>query len=115
MAARSSKADAVSVDTTAEETRLDSDTTKPATTAPGDAPADTTDPTERASTRVPNPGPEAQAAGTVQGVVPVEGPAVDDPKADRDDDEWEEYDSPGPDNQPVRVRHNLRTGRTEKV
>ena len=45
--------------TNPEKTTLDEDTTKPSTTAPGDGPADTTDPNERASSITPQPGPEA--------------------------------------------------------
>jgi hypothetical protein len=94
---------------TPDETRLDTDVTKPATTAPGDAPADTTDPTERASTRVPQPGDEAAAVGTVNAVVPVESVKADD--GDDSDDEFEEYEALKPDNKTtVRVRRNLRTG-----
>jgi hypothetical protein len=99
-----------------EKTRLDSDTTKPATNAPGDAPADTTDPREVAHTVTPDPGPEAIAAGTVNAQKPgdpiAETPATTVPKRQQ---RIEEYDVLGPDNKPVRVRHNIDTGETSKA
>lgn len=107
MAARTSKSD------TPAETRLDDDVTKPATTAPGDAPADTTDASENASTRVPQPGKEAEAVGTVNGAVPVDAPQAGD--GDDSEDEFEEYDAYKADNSKVRVRRNLRTGASELV
>jgi hypothetical protein len=58
------------------ETRLDEDVTQPSTTAPGDGPADTTYPSERAS----SVGGDKKAAAedghlTVNTVVPVDAPA----------------------------------------
>lgn len=55
-------------------TKLDDDTTKPATVQPGDAPADTTDPNEVAQSAPVNPGDEAQAQGTVNAVKPAAAP-----------------------------------------
>ena len=92
------------------ETRLDKDITKPSTTAPGDGPADTTDPTEQASTV----GGDKQAAAeaghlTVNAVVPVE----PQPIANREGkDRIETYKATRPDGTEVTVKHNLDTGET---
>lgn len=95
--------------TTPKETRLDKDTTKPSTTAPGDGPADTTDPSERASTVTPQPGEEAVKVGTVNAVQPVE---QDAPKRDSSKDRIEKYKATKPDGTEVTVTHNLETGET---
>lgn len=96
------------------ETRLDSDATKPSTVAPGDAPADTTDPDERASTVVPDKGAAAEAGyGTVNAVVPL---ATPEKVAERKrEDRVEEYEQVGPDGKVVRVKHNIDTGETSIV
>jgi hypothetical protein len=97
--------------TTPKQTRLDSDNTKPSTTAPGDGPADTTDPTERAST-VGGDKKAAAAAGhlTVNAVEPVESaPAA---KSDSKNDRIETYKATKPDGTEVTVKHNLDTGET---
>jgi hypothetical protein len=88
------------------ETRLDTDVHAPATTAPGDAPADTTDPTERASTITPQaPSQEALQAGTILGAVPLP-QAVVAQTSDGDDVRVEEYDEIDPrTGQPIRIRH----------
>ena len=91
-------------------TTLDSDTTKPSTTAPGDGPADTTDPNERASSVTPNPGPEALAVGTVNAVQPVPAPEVE--KRDSKKDRVEKYKATKTDGTEVTVTHNLDTGET---
>jgi len=90
-------------------TRLDSDITKPSTTAPGDGPADTTDPTERAST-VGGDKAAAAAGGhlTVNAVVPVASAPVD-PSA-KGKDRVEKYDAVKPDGTKVTVTHNIDTG-----
>lgn len=95
-------------------TTLDSDVTKPSVTAPGDGPADTVDPTEIASTVTPVPGPEAFAAGTVNGVVKV-GEIPEALVTDEKDHRIEEYDATKPDGSVVRVRHNIDTGETSVV
>ena len=94
------------------QTRLDSDNTKPSTTAPGDGPADTTDPTERASTV----GGDKKAAAegghlTVNAVQPLpkaEAPAGVDPKSQR----TEKYEATSPEGKTVTVTHNIDTGET---
>ena len=93
-------------------TRLDEDTTKPWTTAHGDGPADTTDPTERATSIIPSDlSDEALAAGTVNAVKPL--PAPEAPATDGEE-RVEEYDlTLG--GKTVRVRHDLVTGKTERV
>jgi hypothetical protein len=90
-----------------EKTTLDSDVTKPSVTAPGDGPADTTDPTERATSVTPNPGEEALIVGTVNAVKPL--PKVEEP-AREGEDRVETYTAVRPDGTEVTVRHNLDTG-----
>lgn len=97
------------------ETRLDADTTKPSTTAPGDGPADTTDPRETAHTVVPQPGPEAIAVGTVNAVKPGEPVDVsaDEPASGKG--RIERYPATRPDGTQVTVEHNIDTGETKLV
>jgi len=94
-----------------DETRLDSDVTKPSTTAPGDGPADTTDPTERAST-VGGDKAKAAAEGhlTVNAAVPVDSPAP--AEAGEKDHRVETYEATRPDGSTVKIKHNLDTGET---
>lgn len=94
---------------TEEVTTLDTDVTKPSVTAPGDGPADTTDPTEVAVSVPANPGPEAIAQGTVNAVIPVESPKVE---RDGSDDRVEKYTAVKPDGTKVTVTHNIDTGET---
>jgi hypothetical protein len=91
------------------ETILDTNVTKPSTTAPGDGPADTTDPTEIAVSVPANPGKDAIKVGTVNAVIPVEKPVVE--KSERED-RIETYDATKPDGTKVTVTHNLDTGET---
>lgn len=92
------------------ETRLDTDITKPSTTAPGDGPADTTDPTERASTVGGDKKAAAEAGHlTVNAAVPI-------PKATETTPEGggrtETYPAVRPDGTEVTVKHNIDTGET---
>ena len=91
-----------------EKTVLDSDITKPSVTAPGDGPADTTDPSERASTVTPRPDAEAIKVGTVNAVVPVE--SADEPERDEANDRTEEYEAVKPDGSKVTIVRNIETG-----
>lgn len=91
-------------------TTLDKDTTKPSTTQPGDGPADTTDPDERASSQPPQPGAEAHKVGTVNAVVPIE---TDDQPARKGKDRVETYEATKPDGTTVTVTHNLDTGESK--
>lgn len=105
------------------ETRLDTDVTTPSTTAPGDGPADTTDPTERAST-VGGDKKAAAEAGflTVNAAVPVPEPAeyvaMREVAGDAGSDgtskggRVEKYPAVRPDGTIVTVTHNLDTGET---
>jgi hypothetical protein len=92
------------------ETRLDSDVTKPSVTQPGDGPADTTDPNERATSITPQPGDEALKVGTVNAVKPL--PKVEEP-ARTGKDRTETYKAVRPDGTEVTVTHNLETGESE--
>jgi len=94
-------------------TTLDSHLDAPSTTEPGDGPADTTDPTENASSATPDKGAAALAGfGTVNAVVKV--PARKSRAAKRDDsaDRTETYEVEGPDGNPVKVTRNIETGET---
>jgi hypothetical protein len=93
----------------AKKTTLDKDTTKPSTTAPGDGPADTTDPDESAQSVSPRPGDEAQKVGTVNAVKP--GPKRTASGSGRSGkDRTEEYQATRPDGTEVTVTRNLETG-----
>lgn len=93
-----------------EETRLDDYINAPSTVAPGDAPADTTDPDERASTVLPDKEAAAKAGhGTVNAVVKV-GEAA--PERDSSNDRIEKYEATRPDGSAVTVTHNIDTGET---
>lgn len=93
------------------ETRLDKDVTSPSTTAPGDGPADTTDPTETAHSVTPRPDAEALKVGTVNAVLPGEKiePAAGVPEKDQ---RVEKYKAVRPDGTEVTVTHNIDTGET---
>lgn len=91
-------------------TTLDKDTTKPSVTEPGDGPADTTDPDERASSVTPQPGEEAIKVGTVNAVQPV--PQEEKPQRDSKKDRIEKYEAVKPDGTKVTVSHNIDTGET---
>lgn len=92
------------------ETRLDKDVTKPSTTAPGDGPADTTDPTETAHSVTPRPDAEAIKVGTVNAVVP--GEKVEPVEVDEKSQRVEKYKATRPDGTEVTVTHNIDTGET---
>jgi hypothetical protein len=94
------------------ETKLDDNVTEPSTVQPGDAPADTTDPTEEASTVIPQPSAEALKQGTVNAVLPV---TRDKKTGSKGKDRVEEYDAVKPDGSTVRVRRNIETGESEIV
>lgn len=93
-----------------DKTTLDEDVTKPSTTAPGDGPADTTDPTERAVSVPTRPGPEALAAGTVNAVQPA--PKAPKAATSKRKDRIETYPATRPDGTTVTVTHNIDTGET---
>lgn len=90
-------------------TRLSSDLTKPQPTDPGDAPADTYDPKERASSARPDKAAAAaDGFGTVNAVVKSGEVPDTTPTGTRS----ETYTAYGPDGQPVEVTHNYDTGET---
>jgi len=104
---------------TVETTTLDSDVTKPSVTAPGDGPADTTDPTERATSVTPNPGDEALLVGTVNAVKPLPvKPRIDD---GRDlehtggEARTERYEQLAPNGDIVTVERDIETGKSKEV
>lgn len=86
-------------------------------TAPGDGPADTTDPRERVSTVVVSGDKLAEAAkdgvGAVVGYVKtgeIPPAGQGDPNRDTKNDRYEEYEVGG-----VKLRRNLETGKSERV
>lgn len=95
---------------TEEKTTLDSDVTKPSVTAPGDGPADTTDPTEQATSVTPNPGDEALKVGTVNAVKPL--PVVEAEESSGEP-RTEEYKATRPDGTEVTVVRNIETGESK--
>jgi hypothetical protein len=90
-------------------TTLDSDTTKPSVTQPGDGPADTTDPNQRATSVNPQPGEESLKVGTVNAVrllpAPEPAPPIENPR-------FERYIALAPNGDEVTMLHNLDTGET---
>lgn len=93
---------------TPDETKLDEHLDKPSTTAPGDGPADTTDPDERATSATPDKGAAAQAGhGTVNAVLPVPKKAA---ARRTGKDRTERYTALRPDGTEVTVERNIETG-----
>lgn len=98
-----------------EVTRLDEHVDAPSTTAPGDGPADTTDPAEIASSVTPDKAAAARAGhGTVNAVIPV-GRTDDKPERDTKNDRVEKYDAVRPDGTKVTVQRNVETGESKLV
>lgn len=90
------------------ETRLDDHLDAPSTTAPGDGPADTTDPDERATSATPDKGAAAKAGhGTVNAVVPLPKGAA---KKTAGKPRMETYPATRPDGSTVTVERNIETG-----
>lgn len=92
-------------------TRLSSDVTKPQPTAPGDAPADTYDPKERASSVASDKETAAKDGyQTVNAVIPVD--PIPDPEPPDGGGRTETYTAYDSQQNPVSVEHNLDTGET---
>ena len=111
-AQRKAVAEKVTEEQTEGTTTLDSDVTKPSVTAPGDGPADTTDPTEQAVSVPPRPDEEALKVGTVNAVQP----APEQPKPStrsKAKARTEEYEATKPDGEVVTVVRNIDTGETQ--
>lgn len=107
-------------------TRLDEHVDAPSTTAPGDGPADTTDPAERATTVGGDKAAAARAGYlTVNAAIPMatdeagqlRGVAISYPGDRRenggDGDRVETYPATRPNGETVTVKHNIDTGITE--
>jgi len=94
-------------------TKLTNDLTKPQPTGVGNAPADTTDPKERASSARPDKA-AAAAAGhqTVNAVVPVAPVPSSAPVSKGRTETFTAYDADG---KPVKVTRDLDTGVTTKA
>ncbi|CAL9607165.1 hypothetical protein SUDANB95_05513 [Actinosynnema sp. ALI-1.44] len=98
-----------------EVTRLDDHIDAPSTTAPGDGPADTTDPAELASSVEPDKAAAARAGhGTVNAVVPV-GRTDEQPERDTKNDRIERFPAVRPDGTKVTVERNIETGESKLV
>lgn len=104
-------------------TTLDADVAMPGFVAPGDAPFDTVDPDEIATSVSPHKGEAGKKGfGVVNAVLPLERiPGNMTPEEVRaynglDEDGGERvetYEVPGPTGKPVKVTHNIDTGETE--
>lgn len=96
--------------------KLDTDTSRPQKTLAGYAPADTLDPTERATSVAADKRAAAEAGyGSVNAVTVL--PEPEKPRqADGDrKDRTETYEVPGPNGKLVKVEHNIDTGETKAV
>lgn len=92
-------------------TKLDSHLDKPSVTQPGDGPADTTDPAERASSANPDKGAAAKAGyGTVNAVVKI---GREEPAAGSGKPRSETYQATAPDGRTVKVTRNVETGESK--
>lgn len=92
-------------------TKLSNDLTKPQPTAAGDAPADTTDPKERASSAKSDKAAAAKAGHqSVNAVTPVD--PVPEPEAPAEGGRTETYTAYDATGAAVEVTHNLDTGET---
>lgn len=90
-------------------TTLDDHLDAPSVVAPGDGPADTLDPEERASSATPDKGAAAKAGyGTVNAVVKL--PKRKVVAKGGDADRTETYEVEGPNGEPVKVTRNMDTG-----
>jgi hypothetical protein len=109
------------VDAPKQQTRLDSDVSKPGNVAPGEAPYDTTDPYEIASSVSPDKGAAAAAGfgvvNAVQKLDRIPGSLTPEEVAEWNGESGgeqrsETYQAVGPDGKIVTVKHNLETGET---
>lgn len=92
-------------------TRLSNDLTKPQPTDPGDAPADTWDPKERAHSATPDKGAAAaEGHRTVNAVIPGDPIPTPAPVASPRTETYTAYDSQG---NPVEIEHDIDNGTTE--
>jgi hypothetical protein len=96
-------------------TTLDEHVDRPSTTAPGDGPADTTDPSEHASSATPDfATAAAHGHDTVNAVVPVKR-AARKTAAAKTEHRIEHYKARKPDGTEVEVEHNIDTGETKLI
>jgi hypothetical protein len=105
-----------SSDPAPKETTLDQVDGSPATTVAGDAPFDTTDPSEHGSTiTAPVPDEAALKAGTVNAIQPTGKRPAGNPLPPKSEQRIEKYKATKPDGTEVTVEHNLDTGETKLV
>lgn len=95
-------------------TRLDSHVDAPSSSTPGEAPHDTTDPNERATTVLPSGAAMAKVAAAGEQTVNT---AVPLPKAEAPAGKprLEVYEAYAPNGDKVKVEHNLDTGESRRV
>lgn len=93
-------------------TKTDSNVSKPSTVAPGDAPADTTDPDERVSSVRVTPDKDAVKAGTVNAVLVNDNLPTPAGPVTGDKARTETYKARKPDGSVVTVTRNIETGET---
>ncbi len=86
--------------------------TEPSTVLPGDAPADTVDPSELVSSRLPQPSVHASLVGTVNSAVKYG--EVASPRQAQEQ-RTERYAARKPDGSEVTVEHNIDTGESRVV
>ncbi len=96
-----------------QQTRAEKQITEPATTVAGDAPADTTDPAELVSTRLPQPSEKATVVGTVNAAVKYG--EVGDAAGQSGEPRMERYQATRPDGTEVTVERNIETGESKVV
>jgi hypothetical protein len=95
--------------------KLDADVSKPQVTLAGYAPADTLDPTERATSVTADKASAGKAGfGSVNAVTVLPEPERPRQVAEDQKERTETYEQPGPDGKLVRVTHNLDTGETTR-
>ncbi|MGW5645058.1 hypothetical protein ACWEV3_40955 [Saccharopolyspora sp. NPDC003752] len=98
---------------TRKQTRLDDHVDAPSTVQPGDAPADTTDPAERATSVTPDKAAAAEGGHlTVNAVKPL---PVETTERDTANDRIETYTATRPDGTPVTITRNVETGESTVV
>ncbi len=94
------------------QTTLDEAVDAPGVVEPGDAPFDTTDPEEFATSVTPDKGAAAKAGYGVVNAVTIL-PVREVQRAERQGgDRTETYEVTGPDGKPVKVTRNIDTGET---
>ncbi len=97
-----------------EETRLDDFNDAPSTVVPGEAPYDTKDPLERATTVLPDIGAAVRAGHrTVNVAIPL--PEPEQVRESEEEDRYERYEVQHPSGRYVVVERNMETGESRAL